>query len=68
MISDHRKSSRRRSGQKFQKHSKSGEHLGELYAATGRKDDARSMFAAALEHATEAEQRKRLSGRLKQLK
>jgi Flp pilus assembly protein TadD len=44
------------------------EHLGELYAATGRADAARSMFAAALEHATDAEQRKRLSGRLKQLK
>jgi tetratricopeptide (TPR) repeat protein len=49
-------------------HSTVLEHLGELYAATGRKDIARSMFAAALEHATEAEQRRRLSGRLKQLK
>jgi Flp pilus assembly protein TadD len=44
------------------------EHLGELYAATGRPGAARSTFAAALEHATDAEQRKRLSGRLKQLK
>jgi tetratricopeptide (TPR) repeat protein len=44
------------------------EHLGELYAATGRKSEARSMIAAALEHATDSEQRKRLSGRLKQLK
>jgi tetratricopeptide (TPR) repeat protein len=44
------------------------EHLGELYAATGRKSEARSMIAAALGHATDAEQRKRLSGRLKQLK
>jgi Flp pilus assembly protein TadD len=43
------------------------EHLGELYAATGRTDVARSTFAAALEHATDIEQRKRLSGRLKQL-
>jgi Tfp pilus assembly protein PilF len=44
------------------------EHLGELYAATGRPDVARSNFAAALEHTTDAEQRKRVSGRLKQLK
>jgi Flp pilus assembly protein TadD len=44
------------------------EHLGELYAATGRADAARSMFGRALEHATDAEQRTRLSDRLKQLK
>jgi tetratricopeptide (TPR) repeat protein len=49
-------------------HSTVLEHLGELYAATGRKDEARSMIAAALEHATEAAQRKRLSGRLTQLR
>ena len=43
------------------------EHLGELYAAKGRKADARSALAAALQHATDAGQRKRLSSRLKQL-
>jgi tetratricopeptide (TPR) repeat protein len=49
-------------------HSAVLEHLGELYAAVGRKDEARSMIAAALEHATDAEQRKRLSRRLKHMK
>jgi Flp pilus assembly protein TadD len=44
------------------------EHFGELYAATRRTDAARSMFAAALEHATDADQRKRLSSRLQHLK
>jgi tetratricopeptide (TPR) repeat protein len=48
-------------------HSAVLEHLGELYAATGRTNDARAMFVAALKHATDAEQRKRLSRRLKQL-
>jgi uncharacterized protein HemY len=44
------------------------EHLGELYAARGKRGEARSMLTTALEHATDAKQQKRLSGRLKQLK
>lgn len=43
------------------------EHLGELYAATGRRDEARGNIEAALQHATDAEQRNRLASRLQQL-
>jgi Tfp pilus assembly protein PilF len=49
-------------------HSAVLEHLAELYAATGRKQAARSTMTAALEHATDAKQRKRVSDRIKHLK
>lgn len=44
------------------------EHLGEVYAARGKADAARAAFQSALGHATDAEQRRRVARRLKELR